>query len=367
MATNLRWKDAHDSDSTTSPDRDSYHSYQSQSTIPTEYTHYDERPQFIRRDTCDGRIEGSYDPWQVYYDDSRASTETYASTIPSEDEFSEDEGEQYEVEEFSDESYRSQAIASTPRDFAELFPSHRRLSIRHDDATIDGNMNLRIDTQVQSRSGRLQPVTLFHLRMRDLKTRDFSLRRYCRDSGREVCHSMRKFQRPLSDRRPVLQKSFTDAFSNFRNKRSTSTVFSSPRRNDSGYSPVFAEPDAQSLSNEGVEAQRSRKLTNIIKLEFANYAQVEVKRRGSGVQRRYCLDYWGQSYTWKRHVRKDGEFEEVSYHLARGDKDAPLAYIVPVPLTKEQSFEERLKGGWIPPCSMWISDNDVCNSPDVAE
>lgn len=367
MATNLRWKGAHDSESLASPGGESYHSYQSHNTAPTEYTQYSERPQFIRHGTCDGRIEGSYDLWQAYYDDSRASTETYASTIPSEDELSEDDEEQYVVEEFSDESYRSHAIASTPRDFAELFPSHRRLSIRHDDATIDGNMNLRIDTQVQSRSGRLQPVTLFHLKMHDLKTRDFSLRRYCRESGREVCHSSRKFQRPLSDRRPALQKSFTDAFSTFRHKRSTSGVFSGPRRNDSGYGSFFAESDAQTLSNEGVEAQPNRSPTNTIKLEFANYAHVEVKRRGSGVQRRYCFGYWGQDYTWKRHVRREGEFEEVSYHLARGDKAAPLAYIVPVPLTKEQSFEERLKGGWIPPCSMWISDNDICNSPDVAE
>lgn len=119
--------------------------------------------------------------------------------------------------------------------------------------------------------------------------------------------------------------------------------------------------------DEAPEVQPHRPPTNVIKLEFANYAHVEVKRRGSGTHRRYTFDYWGQNYTWERHVRKQGEFEEVSYHLARGDKSTPLAYIVPVPLTREQSLEERWKGGWIAPTSMWMSDDDVCKSPDVAE
>lgn len=363
MATTLRWRAAHDSDSSTSPDRESYSSYQTQSTAPTEHTEYSVKPPLVRRGTCDGRVEGSYNTWQDYYDYPRASTETYASTIPSEEDFSDDE-DQYDVEELSDDTYRSQAIASTPRDFAELFPSRRRLSIKHDDATLDGNMNLRIDTQVQSRSGRLQPVTLFHLRMRDLKTRDFSLRRYCRDSGREVAHSIRKFQKPLLER-PTLQKSFTDAFSSFRHKRSSSAVFSGLKRDDFGFGSVDA--DAQTLRSGSTEADRSRTPMKVTKLEFANYAHVEVKQRGSGVQRRYCFEYWGQNYTWKRLVRREGTFEEVSYHLFRGDKDDPLAHILPIPLTKEQATEERLKGGWISPCSMWLSDADICDMPDVAE
>ncbi|MBE7181245.1 MAG: hypothetical protein INR71_08560, partial [Terriglobus roseus] len=39
---------------------------------------------------------------------------------------------------------------ATPSDFAELFPSSRELLIRHDDTTVDGNMNLRVDADVYS-------------------------------------------------------------------------------------------------------------------------------------------------------------------------------------------------------------------------
>jgi len=364
MATGLEWNDTRGSDTTTSPDRASYLSYQTQSTAPTEYTQYAVKPHLVRNDTWHGTTENSYEPWQDYYDDARSSTETYMSTIPSEDEFSDDD-DRYEVEEFSDQVYRSEAIPSTPKDFAELFPSRRRLSIRHDDATIDGNMNLRIDTQLHSKSGRLQPVTLFHLRMHDLRTRDFSLRRYCRDSGREVCHSRRKFQRPLSDRRPVLQRSFTDTFS-FRHKRSASTEFPGLKRTDSGYGPGFAD-DERTLNNESVDSSSTGTPTNIIKMEFSNYANVDVKQRGSGAQRRYAFEYWGHGYTWKRSVQRHGEFEDVSYHLFRDGKASSIAHIVPVPLTREQTFEERFKGGWVPPCSMWIVDDDVCRTPDVAE
>jgi len=366
MANDLQWKDPRGSDTSTALDRDSYLSYQSESTAPTEYTQYTPKPHLVRRDTWHGRTEGSYDSWQEYGDDARSSTETYMSTIPSEDEFSEDDDDQYDVEEFSEQAYRSQATPSTPRDFAELFPSRRRLSIRHDDATIDGNMNLRIDTQFQLRSGRVQPITLFHLRMHDLRTRDFSLRRYCRDSGREVCHSHRKFHRPLSDRRPVLQKSFTDAFS-LRHKRPISAEFPGLKRSDSGYGSGFAEDDERTLNSEPFDSPSTGAPTNTVKLEFSNYTNLDVRQRGAGVQRRYTFEYWGHSYAWKRNVRRHGEFEDVSYHLFRDDKASSVAHIVPVPLTREQALEEKFKGGWVPQCSMWIVDDDICRAPDVAE
>jgi len=354
MAIKSRWINDGDSDSSGSRDADSYRSYQTQSTAPTEYTQSGERPSPIRQNTCKGRLEGWDDTWETYYDDSRASTETYASTIPSEEEFSDDDGDLYEVEELSDEFYHSEAIASTPREFAELFPSHRRLSIRHDDATIDGNMNLRVDT---IRSGYQRPMTLFHLRMRDLRTRDFSLRRYCRDSGREVCHSIRQIQKPTPARRP-----FTDAISHFRHKRSASSNLSSV---NAGYGLMVGEADARTYNKMSDESQAS---TNMIKLEFGNYAHVEIKRRGAGSQRRYCFEYWGHNYMWKRQVRREGDFEVASYHLLRDDKASSIAYIVPAPLTTEQFREEELRGGWIPPCSMWICDDKIISdSVDVAE
>ncbi len=262
----------------------------------------------------------------------------------------------------SDEFYHSDAIASTPKDFAQFFPSHRRLSIHHDDATVDGNMNLRVDIPPSTRYQR--PMTLFHLRMRDLRTRDFSLRRYCRDSGREVCHSIRQIQKPTSARRPTFQRPFTDAISHFRHKRHTSSTLSSL---NAGHGAMFGEPEARSYDNPSDETQTPSS-TNIVKLEFGNYAHVDIKRRGAGSQRRYCFEYWGLNYAWKRQVRRDGDFVEVSYHLVRDDKASPIAYIVPAPLTTEQFREEELRGGWIPPCSMWICDDKVISgSPDVAE
>lgn len=132
---------------------------------------------------------------------------------------------------------------------------------------------------------------------------------------------------------------------------------------------MFGEAEARTYNNPSDESQTpSKTSTNMIKLEFGNYAHVEIKRRGTGSRLGYCFEYWGHNYIWKRQVRKGGDFMEVSYHLLRDDKASPVAYIVPAPLTREQFREEELRGGWIPPCSMWISDNKIISgSPDVAE
>jgi hypothetical protein len=66
----------------------------------------------------------------------------------SEEDNGPDELPEFEVPEYSTEPYVANVIAATPSDFSELFPSHRRLQIRHDDSTLDGNMNLRVDTEV---------------------------------------------------------------------------------------------------------------------------------------------------------------------------------------------------------------------------
>ena len=105
--------------------------------------------------------------------------------------------------------------------------------------------------------------------------------------------------------------------------------------------------------------------TNTIKLEFSNYAHVDIKRRGAGSNKRYEFAYWGAAYRWQRVSIQRGKIEEVSYHLLRGGTehdDMPLAHIVPVPLTANEAFDEDDKGGWIPPCSLWMSrilDDDL--------
>jgi hypothetical protein len=142
------------------------------------------------------------------------------------------------------------------------------------------------------------------------------------------------------------------------------------QRNDSGYGSVFAEAVDDNVSiKESRQSKFTKRIpTNTIKFEFSNYANVEIRRRGAGPSKGYQFEYWGHDYIWKRKVKQEGDFEEVSFHLMRDDKPTPLALLVPVPLTKEQAREEKLKGGWIAPCSMWITDAEILEaSPDVAE
>lgn len=354
-------------------ERSSWDSSRSYSTAQTAYTiHSTHKPKLERHDTCFGRVESYQSGASCGLDERKASVATYASTDPSEGGNDDDEDEPYELLDFSDDEYRSDAIPATPRDFAELFPSSRRLSISHDDSTVDGNMNLRVDTLVETEwSSKKQNLTLFHLKMNDLKSRDFSLRRYCRDSGREVCKTVRKYQSLPKGQRPTLTKSFSSALSGMKKHHEENYPHMRHlQRNDSGYDSFFGLADANEAS---VLEKKSRKIgkslpSNTIKFEFSNYANVELKRRGAGTHKMYQFEYWGNDYTWKRKIRQDGEIEEVSFHLMRKGKSEPLAHIVPVPLTKQQNREERLKGGWIAPCSMWITDPGILSdSPDHAE
>ncbi|KAK0650956.1 hypothetical protein DIS24_g6309 [Lasiodiplodia hormozganensis] len=376
MAThNIHWTDYQSTTSSGSSRRSggsdtSDESYRSRRSAPAAPR--DQRPSLPKPETwhapTDRRREQFYDEPVEYYE-ARSSVDTYAST--SEEELEEEEEEDdyppYEIPEYRHEAFPTDAIPATPRDFADLFPSANRLSIQHDDATIDGNMNLRVDTQVETRRGK-QLVTLFHLRMHDLKSRDFSLRRYCRDSGREVCHAIRKYQKPPSER-PALQRSFSSAIATFRHKpERKASATSSLKRQDSGYGSIVAGDDESRPRSAGQPKRAQLMPTNTMKMEFSNYAHVDIKRRGTKSNKRYEFEYWGVNYAWKRVSKKDGNFEEVSYHLTRSDSPVALAHIVPVPLTNAQAREEAAKGGWIPPCSMWISEPSIIDgSADTAD
>jgi hypothetical protein len=300
------------------------------------------------------------------------SSDTYDS---SSDDNDGDDGFEIDVEDDSCEALpaldspdASDAIASTPRDFAEHFPSDNRIFIRHDDSTLDGNMNLRLDTLVPTRHGRKRPMTLFHLRMHDLKSRDFSLRRYCRDSGREVCRSERQYQDPPSiQHKPSIQRSLSYALASLRRQNSSGSSRSPTlSRADSGYSSMYS--DEQDFEMFSPRRKRQPIATKTINLEFSNYAHVDVKRRGRGAKKCYTFEYWGINYSWKRHIKQDGDFTSVSFHLFKDGAKVPSAHIVPDALTRCQALEERERGGWIPQCSMWIKDQDIIHSlPDVAE
>ena len=66
------------------------------------------------------------------------SVDTYASTSDEELDEEADDMPAYDVPQYHHEPLPTDAIPTTPHDFAALFPTSKRLSIRHDDATIDG-------------------------------------------------------------------------------------------------------------------------------------------------------------------------------------------------------------------------------------
>lgn len=346
-------------------------SVRSSSTAPTVDSHESHHPTVKYLETTREFDLGG--PWHYIADDldeepsPRASIHTYASTVPSEDDLG-DEVPSFDVPDGSDYGLVSTAIPSRPSEFAEFFPSNRRLQVKHDDSTWDGNMNLRVDTEVRSSDGHRVDLTLFHLRMHDLKNRQFSFRRYCRDSGREVCHSSRRYTPTGAARTSGLQRSMSNALSSLRHKsESKSSIKSSLKRSDSGYGSLFEEDlDVPSVSRTG---RSSLPLpTNTTHLEFSNYAHIDIKRRGTKSSKRYEFEYWGTSYAWKRVERKTGNVKETSYHLVDAETSQTIAHIVPDVLTDAELSLEEAKGGWIPPCSLWISDPRVAHgSTDVAE
>jgi hypothetical protein len=374
MARSVHWPRYESSNSAHSGSERSYE------TNPTEYS--DRRPSLVHTETCDVRLEGDDPDYFATNHDSdryetlppRASVDTYASTSEEDLAADLDDMPEYQVPDLHHhQPLHSDAIPTTPRDFAELFPTDKRISIRHDDATLDGNMNLRVDTQVEERGHRKQNYTLFHLRMQDLRTRDFSLRRYCRDSGREVCHSIRKYQKPPAEIRPVLQRAST-ALASLVKTDSRPSTSAGLKRADSGYESVIPMADDEEVEVPGPKAvgySKGRALipTNTIKLEFSNYAHLDVKRRGAKSYKRYAFEYWGHDYSWKRIVKKEQNSESVSYYLVRDDKDnEPLAHISPVRLTPQEAHEEQARGGWVPPCYMRITDEQILRSDsDISE
>lgn len=397
------------SSSRDSRSRRSNDSYGSQSTAPTSlYT--SPRPSDLKTTVSQSETTtssgtqsyeaSSYRHGYAYEDDvspdtslyPRSSVDTLASTTVSAQEVDAmdiDESpmdyESYSIPPLP--IYRREVVepnvrASTPQDFAKLFPSLNRLTIRHDEFTPDGNMNLRVDTVVTGR--RRTAIQLFHLRMYDLAKREFSLRRYCRDSGREVCNSKRKYVEPAAPKlksdpqRPTLKRSMSTAIKTLSGRpalrRAKSTAVTRP---NTGYSTSDGDDEyfndrsnlsALSLDARGAKGKLQRPVpTNTIKLEFSNYARVDVHRRGGKNNKRYEFEWWGSRYNWKRSV--DKQLGLVSFHLVRdGNVSAPVAHIVPETRSPSQVLADENAGGWVPPCFMWIADETIVDAvTDCAE
>jgi hypothetical protein len=298
------------------------------------------------------------------FEHAKASNATYCTTVASFDDYEDDSGS-YEYFNYHDKTPRNEAIPATPAEFAQLFPSRRRFQVKHDDASIDGDMNIRVDTDVNDRGSIPKYITLFHLRMYDLHKREFSLRRYGRDCGREVAHTHQKFEKTVS-KRPVL--AMTKAFQSFRGKSEQEKQMTLNRQ-DSGYGSHDDEEEEteRPRSSNGSE---ETKATNTLTLEFSNYAHVELTRKGAKASRKYDFEYWGKNYSWKRLMRRNpatGE-EETSYQLVNNGTTSIVAVILPDP---RSSLDTQDFGGeFVPACSFYFKDSvhDPINGPsDVAE
>ncbi|KIW91510.1 uncharacterized protein Z519_07476 [Cladophialophora bantiana CBS 173.52] len=290
--------------------------------------------------------------------DPRASTETYTSTIAS------------DIDDASSRPpslcplmrhicYKPDAIATTPIEFGELFPSTRRILIQHDDTTPDGNLNLRVDTELSIAKGHKLKLTLFHLRMYDLAERQFSLRRYQRQSGREVCNSKRKYLKPVAKQSSSSPSPRRLSFTSTLAKINLKTLKSKPRtkpaqeirdeESDDDFSSFAAQVDVKATIP-----------TDTIRIEFSNYAQVELERSKTG-DSKYEFEYWGERYSWRRNIYRDESELVFSFELIAASSGVCVAHITPDKLSQRQSRQEAALGGWVPPCSLRLTEKQVSN------
>jgi len=359
--------------------RQSSDSYDSRGTAPSSL--YDSpRPSSKATNSRAPKFQSS-----CYYEDlspatslyPRSSVETYSSRASYDEEDDDEFDDAIEYPEIPPLPIYRHDIEdvnvrpSTPEDFAALFPSMNKLIIRHDDLTPDGNMNLRVDTIVYGR--RKKTIQLFHLRMRDLNKREFSLRRYCRESGREVCNSKRKYVDAAEARH--IPKSMTAAMKTLtgrpilRRMSTSSSLFSARSRPGTSHSSTGTLDELASNFDSSLALEHKQKPrlvpSNIIKLEFSNYARVDIRRRGHKAKK-YEFEWWEHNYSWRRIV--DKITATVSYHLFRDGEKTPVAHMVPETRSPNQIAVDEHAGGWVPPYHMWISDQSLINAQtDVAE
>jgi hypothetical protein len=276
----------------------------------------------------------------------------------------------FELPETGHAVYPSNGLPATPNDFITLFTQNRRLLIHHDDATSDGNMNLRLDAEVRDSHGRSRKIILFHLQMHDLMGRCFSLTRYCRGSGQQICSSSRKHfpASILSSASRNAQHSLGHASQQPRihqagaisHHKSISGQASARKSNRKQH---LLPPKAEVLS---LETDRSK--LDTIQLSFSDHTHINFRKRGLKRSKRYEYEFWGTKYEWRRQIYHRGHVQKVSYHLVNIETSSSIAHITPEPLTAREAQEEEDSGGWVPPCTMQITDRRLFRSlNDVAE
>ena len=269
---------------------------------------------------------------------------------------------------------------STPESFSRWFPSSETLFVRHDDELTSGNMCLNVLTATDQGFGPL--LQLFYLRMYDLKKREFSLRRYSRDSGLEVCRTSRIYKKAASAR-PRIRRSINSSINSIRNfsrgssrSSQTSAQSSQSETEYSNYSSESAvnehESEAQvsTSSQQPVDDTLFEQSSNHISLEFSNYANILLSRKAFGARKSYDFEYWGTAYQWKRLKKSQSSGKNRSYNLYRGHSDLVVAHITLEDLTWSQKGDEKEMGGWVPPVWMRITDPSILSknhSSDIPE
>ena len=223
-------------------------------------------------------------------------------------------------------------------------------------------------------------LQLFYLRMYDLKRRDFSLRRYGRNSGREVCHTSRIYKTAPNARSRV-RRSISNSVNNIRSfsRRSSKSSQTSAQSSQSGnesasyYSESAltdgSEADAQInvSSPQPADEDLSPQPGNEISLEFSNYANIKLSRKGFGARKSYDFQYWGTGYQWKRLNKAKSPGRKRSYNLYRGPSDFVVAHIAMQDLDPAESCGEETPGNWIPPIWMRITDPSILSSKSATD
>ena len=108
-------------------------------------------------------------------------------------------------------------LLSSPDIFSKLFPTSETLFLQHDKETVDGNLALCVATATDRGCG--PHIQLFHLSMKDIKNREFSLRRLYRASRQEVCSTSRVYRRRVR-RRTRVRRSISNSMSSIQSMSS---------------------------------------------------------------------------------------------------------------------------------------------------
>lgn len=333
------------------------HSSRSSLTQFTNTTSHSYTTSVVEKDVQTTAYEVFNNTWDDHDEedvDPRASVNTYASTIASEKEPPKASSLYPRMRHIC---YQPDAIPCTPAEFGELFPSAKRLLIQHDDTTPDGNLNLRVDTELTVSRGSKIKLTLFHFRMYDLTERQFSLRRYQRDSGREVCSSKRKYLKPITSPSPSSKRSsLTTAFS----KLSLKSLAGRPRSKTS--QDLEEDDSGEDIDLLAAQADVEATIpTDTMRIEFSNYAQVELQRGRRREARLYDFEYWGERYCWRRSMYHDESESVVSFEMINLATGGCVAHITADKISEKRNRQEATQGSWVPPTSMRILENQVSN------